>query len=361
MLNSKKQVSLAVLLGFLGGMTQSSFCYAESKRPLKSSANIVSRNKESLKNKEELENSKVNTQNNSNLSAIKLKKGINSFGEFLFSTWERRLCTALTLGSISALPYLVFKGIKNYNAPVSVKEVTQDNTGNSKETSKTETKPGTDEDFSSTAKIENVSENKDSPKTETKEVSPENVDDPNKVSDTKVTPKTENTNEENNIPQGTNTNSDVQKKGQPDTGQKIMLWLIFNPWRCSPTISLVAKIFGFYKNFSRLFDVTFCPDEIPTTKMSVLQWICIIHLSVRFVLGLMFGLLVPLLNTEARTKLGKKGIIINVFRFLDPIIADVIGAFLGLKEGKDAKEKISRCLFYTVGLDFLRGQVKISY
>ena len=140
MLNSKKQVSLAVLLGFLGGMTQSCFCYAESKRPLKSSANIVSRNKENLKNKEELENSKVNTQNSSNLSVTQLKKAVNSFGEFLFSTWERRLYTALA-GIAPVLSYLVFKGIKNYNARFAVKEVTQvtqDNINDPNKTSKTE-------------------------------------------------------------------------------------------------------------------------------------------------------------------------------------------------------------------------------
>lgn len=359
MLNSKKQVSLAVLLGFLGGMTQSSFCYAESKRPLKSSANIVSRSKESLKNKEELENSKVNTQNSSNLSAIKLKKGINSFGEFLFSTWERRLCTALA-GIAPVLSYLVFKGIKKYNVPVNIKEVKQDNTDNSKETSKTETKPGTDEDFSSTAKIENVSENKDSPKTETKEVSPENVDDPNKVSDTKITPKTENIKEGNDIPETTNKDSDVHNEGQPDTFQKIFFWLLFSPWRCSPTISLVAKIFGFYENFNRLFNITFCPDEIPRTKISVLQFICLSLLFFRFFVGAVIGLIYPLFDTEVRAKFSKKEIIINVFKFLEPFIAGAAAAIRGLKEGKDVKDKISSCLFYTVGFDFFPKAVKIS-
>jgi|GEM_PF-4823661 len=354
MLNSKKQVSLAVLLGFLGGMTQSSFCYAKSERPLKSSANIVSQNKENFKNKEELENSKVNTQNNSNLSVTKLKKAVNSFGEFLFSTWERRLCTALALGSISALPYLVFRGIKNYNARFAVKEVTQDKIDDPNKISKSEATPKTKKDVSSGSNTEDTSENKDVlQNTENKEITSENKGDPNSASKTEATPKTENTNEENNIPQGTNTNSDVQKKGQPDTAQKILMWLIFSPWRCSPTISLVAKIFGFYENFNRLFDVVFCPDEMPKVKMSVLQFICFIHLLVRFVLGLMFGLLVPLLGTEVRTKLGKKRIIINVFRFLEPVAASVFDAVKGLRKGENLKDKIFKCLFYTMGFDFL--------
>ena len=351
MLNSKKQVSLAVLLGFLGGMTQSSFCYAESKRPLKSSANIVSRNKENLKNKEELENSKVNTQNNSSLSVTKLKKAVNSFGEFLLSTWERRLCTALALGSMSALPYLVFKGIKNYNARFAVKEVTRDNIDDPNKISETEVIPKTKKDVNRSSNTEDTSENKDVfQNAENKEVKSENI---NKTSKTETASETENTNEENNIPQGTNTNSDVQKKGQPDTAQKILMWLVFNPWRCSPTISLVANFFGFYDNFNALFQVTFCPDEIPRTKMSVLQFICLLHLFFRFLLGAMIGLMYPLLNTEARTKLGKKGIIINVVKFLEPFIAGAAAAIRGLKEGKDVKEKISSCLFYTMGFDFL--------